>query len=143
MDYVTAGSVPIVRLSIPIRGAGSQPSPLNFHKIIRLMANLLKEIYEKSSTHYLMKNASPSEKDDGSMIAYWEDKTKIKIGDEGWTCPKCGRTLKRSHLDGAHVVYAMLEKNHPQYITPLCQTCNRKGDEKSFWVRKEYVVPAP
>jgi hypothetical protein len=90
-----------------------------------------------------MRNASPSEKDDGSMIQYWEDKTHISLAGYRWQCPKCKKWFKREQLDGAHVVNSFYKKNYPQYITPLCYSCNRKRDDKGFWVLKRYVVPTP
>lgn len=106
------------------------------------MLSLL-DIIKKSQTHYLMKNASPSEKDDGSMIKYWEDKTGLDLQEKMWQCPKCGHWFNRAHLDGSHVVILFSTKNHPQYITPLCHNCNRSRDNKTFWVIKKYVVSAP
>ena len=102
----------------------------------------LRELIELSSTHYHVRNASPSEEDDGSMIKYWEETTGISLDRRNWQCPKCGQWFNRSMLDGAHVVLSLLN-NHPQYITPLCQSCNREKDKKTFWILKDYVVPAP
>lgn len=102
----------------------------------------LREFVEKNSTHYRMKNASPSDESEGSMIDYWEERTGIDLSSRLWLCPKCGGKFERALLDGAHVVLS-LSQNDPQYITPLCQNCNRGKDDKSFWVLKDYVVPAP
>lgn len=102
----------------------------------------LRELIEKSSTHYRMKNASPSDDSKGSMIDYWEERRGIDLSSRLWLCPKCNRTYTRDYLDGAHVVLS-LTNNSPQYITPLCQSCNREKDDKSFWVLKDNVVSAP
>ena len=102
----------------------------------------LRELIEKSSTHYRVKNASPSDDSEGSMIDYWEERKGIDLSSRLWLCPKCGGIFKRDLLDGAHVVLSIFQ-NGPQYITPLCQTCNREKDDKPFWVLKDNVVSAP
>ena len=94
--------------------------------------------------HDLMRNASPSKEDDGSMIAHWEQVTGIKLKLQGkvFLCPKCEKWFSRKDLDGSHVVMAD-GGNRPQYITPLCQHCNRTRDDESFWVLKRHVVNTP
>lgn len=108
------------------------------------MMNFLDFLKNKQKTNYWMQNASPSEEDDGSMIAYWEEETKNVLGGKTFKCPKCGKYFKREDLDGAHVVmFNFKSENHPQFITPLCKTCNRSHDDKPFWVPKKNVIPAP
>ena len=76
------------------------------------------------------------------MIAYWEQKTGKDLSGCTFKCPKCRNEFSRNELDGAHVVFVS-NGNHPQYITPLCQNCNRNRDDKPFSVLKENVIPAP
>lgn len=111
-------------------------------KTIKITEEQMGSILENLKNYWLMKNASPSEEDDGSMISYWEQQTGKDLSECTFECPKCRKEFGRKELDGAHVVIAS-NGNHPQYITPLCQHCNRERDDKPFLVLKENVIPAP
>ena len=115
---------------------------VKFMKTIKITEQQMKKISDILKDFYIMKNASPSEEDDGSMIAYWENQTGRSLQGTTFKCPKCNQYFKREELDGSHVVMS-LGGNHPQYITPLCQHCNRERDDETFYVAKIDVVPAP
>ena len=102
----------------------------------------LENIIKISRSHYWMKNASPSDDDEGSMIEYWEQAIGQSLERRMFCCPKCGKMYSRNMLDGAHVV-KLISRNRQQFITPLCQSCNRSKDDSPFWVPKQNVVPAP
>lgn len=109
--------------------------PITKGKFEGVIKNTLEEFVE-------VQNASPSEEADGSMIEYWEEETGINLKDETWECPMCGEQFEREDLDGAHVVY-INDIDEDQFITPLCNECNRGRSDEPFWVKKEFLVPAP
>ena len=106
------------------------------------MITLLDRIKYTLANKSLVKNASPSQEYEGCMIAHWEQKTRINLQNREWACPKCGGRFSREDLDGAHVV-PFNRNNTPQFITPLCQTCNREKDKQPFLVENAFLVPAP
>lgn len=94
--------------------------------------------------HHRVKNAENTDADD-SMIQYWKDNkskyAKIDLSKETCQCPSCGKTVRSSDFDGAHVV--IVGKGDEQYITPTCKTCNRSRVERVFEVYVNDLVKAP
>lgn len=94
--------------------------------------------------HVRMKNASNTEADE-SMIQYWKDNigkyATIDLSKKFFRCPSCGKTVKTSEVDGAHVV--IVGDGDKKYITPTCQTCNRSKVKRIFEVNRFDLVEAP
>ena len=89
-----------------------------------------------------VQNASHSADADGIMIQYWEEKMGITLEGKNYRCPKCGKEFSRKKLDGAHVVFPG-GGEATQYITPLCQGCNRGQGDEIFKVDIGDIVIAP
>lgn len=79
-----------------------------------------------------------------SMITYWEKnkKKECKLNLDDFTCPCCGKAVKRDYIDGAHV---LLVGKSGQYITPTCKDCNeyKLVTDRYFKVKEEDLVAAP
>lgn len=91
-----------------------------------------------------VKNASDTDADE-SMIQYWKDNKKsvaIDLSKKTCQCPSCGKTVKTSEMDGAHVV-KVNNTDGKEYITPTCQTCNRSKVNRNFEVSAFDLVEAP
>lgn len=92
-----------------------------------------------------VKNATDTNADE-SMIQYWKDnksnKATVDFSKALFRCPSCGKMVKTSEADGAHVVLAN-GSNKTKYITPTCQTCNRSKVNRVFEVNVNDLVKAP
>jgi len=80
--------------------------------------------------------------EDRSMIQHWIDNTNYGFHVAPYMCPATGDVLDRDGLDGAHVEIV----DHPemgQFITPVQKEFNRSHSRRSFYVKPEYLVPAP
>ena len=92
-----------------------------------------------------MKNAANTDADE-SMIQYWdENKDKnatIDLTQKTCQCPSCGKIVKTTELDGAHVVLAN-GSSKTEYITPTCRSCNRSKVNRIFEVNLSDLVLAP
>lgn len=93
---------------------------------------------------YRVKNAKDTDTDE-SMIQYWKDNKKrasIDLTKKTCQCPSCGKTVKTSEMDGAHVV-KVNNTDGKESITPTCQTCNRSKVDRVFEVGAFDLVEAP
>ena len=70
-------------------------------KTIKITEQQMKKLSDILKDFYIMKNASPSEEDDGSMIAYWENQTGRSLQGTTFKCPKCNQYFKRDDVGGA------------------------------------------
>lgn len=91
-----------------------------------------------------VKNAKGTEADE-SMIQYWKDNKKqqatVDLNKKMCQCPSCGKMVKTTEMDGAHVVSA--NGGRKLYITPICRTCNRSKVYRIFEVSTFDLVDAP
>lgn len=91
-----------------------------------------------------VKNAKDTEADE-SMIQYWKDHkgqfATVDLTNKTCQCPSCGKTVKTTEMDGAHVVSA--NGGGKIYITPTCRTCNRSKVNRIFEVSVFDLVDAP
>ena len=91
-----------------------------------------------------VKNAKDTEADE-SMIQYWKDHkgqfATVDLSKNTCQCPSCGKTVKTTEMDGAHVV--SVNGGGKLYITPTCRTCNRSKVNRIFEVSAFDLVDAP
>lgn len=92
--------------------------------------------------HHALHSKENDESD--SMISYWDKnkKKECKLNLDSFTCPCCGKTVKRDFIDGAHV---LLVGKSGQYITPTCKDCNeyKLVTDRYFKMKEVDLVPAP
>lgn len=95
-------------------------------------------VYAQNAPH-----SKPNEKSE-TMISYWErivgKKATVNLDD--FTCPCCGKHVKREEIDGAHV---KIVGRSGQFITPACKDCNeyKVVTDRYFKVSENDIVPAP
>lgn len=91
-----------------------------------------------------VKNAKDTVADE-SMIQYWKDNkgqfATVDLTNKTCQCPSCGKTVKTTEMDGAHVISA--KGSGKLYITPTCSTCNRSKVNRIFEVSAFDLVDAP
>jgi hypothetical protein len=101
---------------------------------------------QPSNGNVFVHNALHSKDNDESdtMISYWEKnkKSECKLNLDSFTCPCCGKEVKRDYIDGAHV---LLVGKNGQYITPTCKDCNeyKLVTDRYFKVKEADLVLAP